>query len=365
MKKKIPSISITRRKTKKSDVYGVSYRYGGKHYRYVVGPSKKDAELEKARLTVQFNDGRFGLDSIIPISLENLITNYAESKSQHLAKSTISRNKNYASPFQKYINRYFSLAARDVSHLKTNYIEKFFNEVLVANDFTEKIWSKKTANNCREYLSGLFTHAVKIKACKENPVTGTKPFKLIEPSHAQFYSQEELTIIFKKMNPHWVPFFKFLLYTGLRNAEIRNLKWSNVSLDSSNPYIAIAADDQFTPKNRCERIVHLSKPAIEILERQKGQNKTYVFCTPVSRRMIPKDDPLHIIKRTLKGTGIEGNVHKFRHTFASFLVMQGVPLNTLAELLGQKDIGSTKIYAHLSAAYKQDSVNMLNNLIIE
>ncbi|MCA0390096.1 MAG: site-specific integrase [Bacteroidetes bacterium] len=364
MKKKIPSINLTRRKTKKGYSYGVSYRYAGEHYRYVVG-TKQEAERERARLIRQFDEGRFGLDSINPISLENLIADYAETKLHHFAESSIKRYNNYAQPFLKYITKYFSLAAKDVSLMKSNYIQKFLNEVLGSNDFTEKPWAKKTANSCRKYLIGLFVHGIKIKACKENPVTGIEPFKIIEKPRVKFYSLDELKIIFEKLNDHWRPFFRFLLFTGLRNAEIRTLRWSNVHLDVPHPFMEITSNEDITTKNRKVKILRLNEHAIEILQKQVRKNETYVFYTPKSYKMISKNVPLHIIKGILKKVGLKGNVHKFRHSFASHLAMQGVNFNALAELLGHSDQDSVKIYAHLSPAHLHSEVKKLDNLKID
>ena len=54
--------------------------------------------------------------------------------------------------------------------------------------------------------------------------------------------------------------------------------------------------------------------------------------------------------------------HDLRHTFASHLVMAGVPLLTVAELLGHKSIEMTKRYSHLSPNHKATAVRMLDSL---
>jgi len=49
--------------------------------------------------------------------------------------------------------------------------------------------------------------------------------------------------------------------------------------------------------------------------------------------------------------------HTFRHTVASHLVMQNVPLYTIKELLGHSTIKTTEIYAHLADSHKSEMIS--------
>jgi len=57
---------------------------------------------------------------------------------------------------------------------------------------------------------------------------------------------------------------------------------------------------------------------------------------------------------------MKGTLHDLQHTFASHLVMSGVPIPVIKELLGHSDISTTMIYAHLSPNIHQAAIDKLN-----
>ena len=64
----------------------------------------------------------------------------------------------------------------------------------------------------------------------------------------------------------------------------------------------------------------------------------------------------------LAGLRDELTLHKLRHTFASWLVMNGTPLRTVQELLGHASIITTLRYAHLSPAHLAGAVESIEAL---
>ena len=56
--------------------------------------------------------------------------------------------------------------------------------------------------------------------------------------------------------------------------------------------------------------------------------------------------------------------HTLRHTFASWLVMQGIDLFTVKELLGHQTIAMTERYAHLAPDAMRGAVSAIEETVM-
>ncbi|MGR0171322.1 tyrosine-type recombinase/integrase [Pseudomonas aeruginosa] len=159
-----------------------------------------------------------------------------------------------------------------------------------------------------------------------------------------------------KFTDHLKPLVLLAINTGMRRGETFNLKWGDVDL--KNKMVTVEGGGA---KSGQTRHLPLNLEAFEALrewkEQQKGEGG-YVFPGKGGKRL---DNVKKSWVTLLVSAKIDGfRWHDLRHTFASKLVMAGVPLNTVRELLGHSDISMTLRYAHLAPESKAAAVELIS-----
>ena len=142
---------------------------------------------------------------------------------------------------------------------------------------------------------------------------------------------------------------RLLLLTGCRKGEILKLRWSEVGSDCLN-----LAHTKTGPRR-----VWLSQASQAILARQPRAASPYVFPSP-RHPDKPPSDTLSLWHRARKEAGLDDvRLHDLRHTVASQAVAGGVPLSTVARMLGHADPVMTLRYAHVSDRDLQDAAERI------
>src|SRR5205809_3426559 len=82
---------------------------------------------------------------------------------------------------------------------------------------------------------------------------------------------------------------------------------------------------------------------------------------------MPQERPLSIreaFESAVERAGIKDfRFHDLRHTFASYLAMNGATLAEIAETLGHKTLAMVKRYAHLTEAHTRSVVERMNRAV--
>ncbi|MBR9978838.1 MAG: tyrosine-type recombinase/integrase [Bacteroidetes bacterium] len=93
-------------------------------------------------------------------------------------------------------------------------------------------------------------------------------------------------------------------------------------------------------------------------------SKIYVFASPKGKQLRER-----LLLKVCKRIGEQAELtcrmflHKFRHTFATYLVLDGVPLEDIKVLLGHSSIKETEIYAHHRPDDLHHQVRRLDGLL--
>jgi integrase len=153
---------------------------------------------------------------------------------------------------------------------------------------------------------------------------------------------------------HLTPLVLLSLNTGARRGELFGLEWADVDFGLNQ----VTIRGETSKKNRT-RHIPLNAEAADALTRWRKQTDGagLVFTGRDGERL---ENVRKSWAGVLKAAGIESfRWHDMRHTFASWLVMRGVDLNTVRELLGHGDIKMTLRYAYLAPQHKARAVAML------
>jgi integrase len=142
--------------------------------------------------------------------------------------------------------------------------------------------------------------------------------------------------------------------TGLRQGELIALRWQDIAWDDRR--VRVVRNHvlgQFdTPKSRrSARSVPLSSQLARELRRWQQATRwrapdALVFAEPVSGDVLRRGALMRRYRRALKAAKIDPHrFHDLRHTFGTAMAAAGVPMRTLQEWLGHRDIATTQRYA--------------------
>lgn len=162
--------------------------------------------------------------------------------------------------------------------------------------------------------------------------------------------------------PEWQAMLTVALNTGMRLGELLALRWSDIDLKAGRLVVRqnVSRGIVGTPKNGRTREIPLNRRALAVLKGHRHLRGPLVFCAE-DGRMLTKNECKWPLKRAQRKAGIIAlGWHDLRHTFASHLVMRGVPMKAVQELLGHATMEMTMRYSHLSPNVKHDAVRALD-----
>jgi integrase len=291
------------------------------------------------------------------------------------------------------VNRYLDaldnilprLAATQVSRISLQNVLPYRQERLSGGK------SPRTVNIDVGALRTMLRWGVSHELIGSNPLSKLKPLPHHSPKEGRALSPEEVSRLLAHSPQPWRDIWYAYLVTGLRKAELANLRFADIDWDNRELIVRGGLS-----KNHRERRIPIDNGLWEILkkqaagrkDRQPGVGKTpaltaqtqarlsrdHVFVTrqntPVTHRSGSYEAFMRCCKRasiqtqTHDGEGrlIEHvDLHSLRRTFATNLIAGGADPKSVQELLGHRTLDMTmRIYAKIHTQTKRQALAKLS-----
>ena len=217
-----------------------------------------------------------------------------------------------------------------------------------------------TINRALILLRFVFNQAKKwnVPGSPNNPTEGLKT--LPEPWHERFLSYEEVTRLVAALdadsNQIAARAIKLLLLTGARRNEITQARWEDVNWNNRTLFVPCS-------KTGRRRAIVLNTAASQVLQSiEPLPNNPYIFPSPTTGRpSLSLHFPWTRIRR--RAALLDLRLHDLRHSFASFLVNQGISIFVVQGLLGHTLVRTTQRYAHLTGQTLSDPAELVGTII--
>lgn len=299
-----------------------------------------------------------------------------------VAKSTVKLTTyaSYEMMATKIIIPYFQILNIKLKELTTEDIQDFYSAQL------ERV-SANTVIHYHAIIHRALKYAVKIKTIQSNPAVNVeRPRK--EKFIGSFYDKKEINTLFDIIQGHPLEVaIKLAAFYGLRREEIIGLKWTAIDFENNTltiqhtvtecnldgKHIEVASDTAKTDSSlrTMPLVTNFREMLLAKKEKQEHYRKLcgrsyckeyldYIFVNEMGERWKPRylSDGF---KRILEQNGLRRiRFHDLRHTCASLLLANNVPMKKIQEWLGHSDFSTTaNIYAHLDFQSKISSAEAM------
>ncbi len=236
-----------------------------------------------------------------------------------------------------------------------------------------------TAQRHHALLHLAFKSAVKRRIIPSNPVEQADRPKA-EQFIGGYYNSAELKELLDKTEDDPMHIVILLAaYYGLRRSEVLGLKWSAVDFESKTVSVkhkvvqndkGVVGMDVMKTKSSYRTLPLIPQVEEALLKEKEHQaemkrvmrrayNKAYeeYICVDSLGDLIRPNYVTRHFKVILKENGLRNiRFHDLRHSCASLLLAQGVPMKMIQDWLGHSDMGTTaNIYSHIDSESKKMS----------
>ena len=276
---------------------------------------------------------------------------------KNLSTNTINSYRKDILQFENYI----SVKFKSKIDIKNALSKDVFDEYLIY--LYDKEYRPATLARKLSSIKSFFIFLEDEKIISSNPVKFLK-FPKLQRKIPKTLNQEIIDTMLdnsKNLSLRDSTIIELIYATGIRASELINIKITDIDFNEATLRIL--------GKGSKERIIPIHNLALKLITKYwkneiynhnklvKNKNikfkRDFLFLN-IHGKKLTRQGLWYIIKTISKKLGLDINKispHILRHTFATHLLYNGVPLRHLQELLGHSNISTTQIYTHLSDQY--------------
>ncbi len=245
------------------------------------------------------------------------------------------------------------LGAQPVDQIKNEEISELLRAM------RDKGYASGTTNRVLILLRYIYNLGRKwrVAGMAQNPTLGLSTAPDVQRD--RFLSAEEtqrlIAAIGEDENQTAAQAIMLLLLTGGRRNEITQAKWEYVNWERRTLLVPLS-------KSGKPRAIALNGPALALLRAIPRSDNPYIFPSPVNGK--PSASLFFPWDRIRKRAGLaDVRLHDLRHSYASFLVNQGISLYVVQGLLGHAHSRTTQRYAHLAHETLLDAAERVGDVV--
>ena len=343
--------------------------------------NKRKAESELARLRAEFEPPKEVGDLSSDMLFADYLLEWLEIAKGRLAHATYGA---YQGLLKSTIVPYFRKKKLTLRELEARHLQMFYSEML----------RRVTPNTVIHYhavIHSALKYAVKTDMLIQNVADKVdRPRK--NSFQPVFLSADEMQKMFEALRGTKLelPVLVAAFY-GLRRGEVVGLKWDAIDFERNTITIKhivtnakidgkceIVCADRAKTKSSLRSlplVSNIREKLLALREQQKENRRVcgncyskkydgYVFVDAMGNIFNPRSVTANFSK-LLEQNGLRHiRFHDLRHSCASLLLANDVPLKHIQEWLGHSDIGTTaNIYSHLDYKSKITSANVMDNIL--
>ena len=243
------------------------------------------------------------------------------------------------------------------------------DSILIRNFFINETMNQiSRRSNARRVIAlrKFFDYLVKNNIVTLNPFLFT-PTPKVDKKLPEFFYLEEINRLFSE-NKKRIDFLaerdqaiiELLFSSGLRVSELCNLTLQNTNLRERILRILGKGNKQrnvpFSMTTQKTLMSYLENSRKKILQKnEKTEGSNYVFLSDRGNKLTPRGVQ-YILRQVEQKNAVSLSLHphKFRHTFATHLLNQGLDLRMIQELMGHESLQTTQVYTHISNQKMQE-----------